>query len=128
MNRQIIELSRNMREINLNLMKDVFIKWDGIYKMKQDDYGMKSCSLCKEYFKWNCFRCPIRMVTGKMLCDGTPYTKWINHQFTFHKKSDKNGLGFRIWCTECKNIIYEEIEFLWKVYEMIHEGRMVYNE
>ena len=128
MNRMIYDLSRNMRIINLKLMKDVFNKWDGIYKRSRIDHGMLDCALCDEYFKWNCFRCPVRMTTGKMLCSGTPYEKWQKHQFTFHKKSDKNGIGFEILCSECKKIVYEEIEFLWNVYNNIHEGRMIYNE
>lgn len=129
MNRMIYNLSRNMRIINLKLMKDVFIKWDGVYKRKKIDKGTENCALCKEYFTWNCFRCPIRIATGKMNCVGTPYEKWQKHQFTFHKKDDSiTYTGYEILCSECKKIVYEEIEFLWNVYDKIQKGEIIYNE
>jgi hypothetical protein len=131
MNNAIRYLNEKMRETNLNLMRDVFIKWDKIYKRIGFDKGVSNCSLCKEYYFWNCFRCPIYKFTGQKDCEGTPYIEWQNHWFTKHSKNvniRNQGNGSEILCSECKDLVYKEIDFLWKVYCDIKNGKISYNE
>lgn len=131
MNKAILYLNEKMREINLKLIKDVFIKWDKIYKRTGYDKGVSNCAFCNEYYFWHCFRCPIYKFTGKRECENTPYVEWNNHWFTTHSKSgniENQGNGSEILCSECKDIVYKEIDFLWKVFCEIEKGNISYNE
>ena len=131
MNKQIVDLTEKMREINLKLMKETFIKWDKIYKMIGNDEGVSNCPLCKEYYFWNCYRCPIYKFTGERECEKTPYMEWHNHWFTTHSKNvniKNRDSGSEILCTKCKDIVYKEIDFLWRVFCEIEKGNMIYDE
>jgi hypothetical protein len=87
-------------------------KWEDIVNETGTDSGGDNCELCKKY--WNkarmCFGCPVYKKTGEALCNSTPYSKWINHQFFSHKNQYK--VAFYVQCPECKEIAQKEVDFL----------------
>lgn len=121
-------LNKSFMNRNIYLIKKEFITWDKIYKRSGYDNGILDGAFCKAYHIHNCFRCPVKLYTGKKFCVQTPYEKWQNHQFTIHKKYDKNISGFEILCTDCKKLVLDEINFLWKVFNSIKNGELNYNE
>lgn len=63
-------------------------KWIRIAEWRDLDRGADNCPLCTlynpgfllSYFPNKaCVGCPVRAVTGKSFCKGTPYTHWTNH-------------------------------------------------
>jgi len=48
-------------------------KWSKIVNGTGTDEGPDNCPLCKLYFDKNCKGCPVRIATGEILCDGSPY-------------------------------------------------------
>jgi hypothetical protein len=52
------------------------------------DGGVNTCALCKRYYTGNgstCEECPVFKVTGKKVCNGSPYQKYagLTHDTTF---------------------------------------------
>lgn len=48
-------------------------KWTKIVNGTGVDNGSENCPLCKEFLDDSCHGCPVRRLTGKPGCNGTPY-------------------------------------------------------
>lgn len=57
-------------------------KWEGIRYRGERDMGIENCPLCQLYCKPEekfCKPiCPVKRKTGRDLCRGTPYDRWLN--------------------------------------------------
>lgn len=51
-------------------------KWRDIVSGVGPDLGGKNCALCEEYADGPCRDCPIRILTERLWCRGTPYYQW----------------------------------------------------
>lgn len=99
------------------------LKWKKIAYEFGADAGTDNCDLCinflndeyshhTTYLVGNilCINCPVKKITGRELCLGTPYTEWIEHQKQVHNKF--NSDYFFVECPTCKEIAIKEIAFL----------------
>ncbi len=53
-------------------------KWSLILDGLEPDNGIDSCGLCDLFNKDDCSGCPIRKITGRSYCEGTPYTLYMD--------------------------------------------------
>lgn len=77
---------------------DTLYKWERIIAGKKVDYAKNDCALCKKYFRYACYGCPVFIDTGKRHCLGTPYDAWVEHQRTEHKVQHA---PFKTLCYDC---------------------------
>jgi len=84
-------------------------KWDNIANDGGIDGGSSNCKCCEYYRENDCKNCPIKLTVGWLFCLGTPYEKWGNHHFLFHKA----GPFFcKVRCPKCKTIARAEMDFI----------------
>lgn len=78
----------------INSLTESIEKWDGIIFGSETDFGQMNCSCCQSYLEFNtepeefndrCNECPIYKYTGREMCAGTPYEKWLKHQHYKHQ-------------------------------------------
>lgn len=68
----------------LEALKGSIAKWQAIVDGTGEDRGFNNCPLCRLFGvshyaeEINCRGCPVFEKTGKHVCKGTPYYKWIN--------------------------------------------------
>ena len=61
--------------------------------------------LCEQYRKNMCQACPVKIETGKPICQDTPYWNWFNYQarkkmklyFVFDEKSQRFAVAHFDW-------------------------------
>ena len=83
-------------------------KWQDIADRKIADEGSDNCPLCKVFLnskpdEFGCTGCPVAQDTGEMVCRGTPYYAWLDHDdeigcgggFVHDKKGHALALAMR---------------------------------
>ena len=40
---------------------------------KEIEMGIYNCALCETYYDGSCIKCPVKILTGKAECQGTPF-------------------------------------------------------
>ena len=106
-----------MNAKTLKALKGSIKKWEKILDGKAIDEGRGNCPLCQLF--WNEIRpcntpdnkerCPVKIRSGRVGCNRTPYSTWTQHQLNVHGVywTDK-----RIKCDKCKPIVKKELDFL----------------
>lgn len=64
-----------MKPETLTALHGSIAKWQAIVDGTGD--GVADCPLCERFFWIGCGGCPVFAATGKALCRGTPYAKWV---------------------------------------------------
>lgn len=107
------------REIKL-LIGGSIKKWVNIRFYDGVDQTISNCSLCHVFHLAGCIICPIKQKTGLVACQGTPYSRWAEHQ-SFHKIGHNNEprLQMKVHCPECEKIADDEIAFLKSLFEEV---------
>jgi hypothetical protein len=64
-------------------------KWEAIVAGTAGDKGDDNCPLCK-LFLWlqDCEGCPVKEKTGRMSCEGSPYDRWLNMEWSYDQRAD----------------------------------------
>ena len=65
-------------ELSSKVYEEAIEKWYRIAFFKGEDKGIKNCSFCKLFASIKCIGCPVSNLTGKPLCNNTPYSVWID--------------------------------------------------
>ena len=102
---------------------ELLVKWLKVSRGIIVDKGTENCPLCKLFYnEGDCKGCPIKKITGKDLCYGTPYDAWINHHNNNHRNLDSDTDGRGIECPECKELARDQFYFILDMIEMWDEG------
>lgn len=104
-----------MKKETLKALNGSIKKWVGIKDGTAIDNGTDNCPLCRLYFDYGCYDCPVEVKMKMVCCEGTPYQKWSRHQ------EDSHGMfvPFKVECLECKDLAIKELEFLRSLRESV---------
>ena len=100
-------------------LKESIGKWEGIVAGVKSDEGAENCSLCFRFNNGsnqprctlNGEKCPVYKVTGKPLCEGSPYEDWIE-SYRFSPYEDQFDEGIIACDDETVMCAQLELEFL----------------
>src|SRR5690348_14984499 len=73
-----------MNTKTLKALKGSIRKWERIVAGHGTDEGVDNCPLCKLFYGSDdtdepyCDGCPIRTITGRAFCLGSPYERWAD--------------------------------------------------
>lgn len=106
-----------MNELTLTALNKSIQKWEDIRFHGGKDISINNCSLCEMFWKDGnenhhgamCGRCPVKKVSGRDGCLGTPYNAWVEHQY---KKHDNAWAPYSVQCPTCKSLATKELNFL----------------
>ena len=104
------ELEGDMNQKTIKALKGSIVKWEKIVDGTGIDEGGDNCPLCI-LVDFECNFCPVFNKTGKIVCNGTPYVKWVNHHVN-HKLSYRNRDCPEVECKICERHAKAEVEFL----------------
>lgn len=72
-----VDGARKMSPETREALEGSIAKWEAIVAGTGEDEGSENCPLCHKFHRGGhlhyCRGCPVREVTGRTLCDGTPY-------------------------------------------------------
>ena len=107
------EFERDSMGGNMDALEGSIKKWKRIVRStKALEKGIQNCPLCREYYHGFCDRCPVKVETSRLGCEGTPYDAWITHQGEVHSNSDDISKHREPHCKECFSLAKEELAFL----------------
>lgn len=68
------------KKSDIKLIEKSVAHWERLSEGIDEGVGADTCAFCKKYNSWggaaveeDCVGCPIAYVTGKAICEGTPY-------------------------------------------------------
>ncbi len=104
---------------DIEALSESLVKWLKVSRGLIGDQGSVNCPLCKLYFKTkaDCTGCPIKKHTGKAMCSGTPYVKWIDHHHSKHGSIDTGNVGYVVECSECKEFARDVFYYILDIIE-----------
>jgi hypothetical protein len=63
--------------LEITALEESIEKWRQVERGEMPDMGKENCSLCMEFVKDSCIRCPVNRYTGASYCTNTPYRVWM---------------------------------------------------
>jgi len=96
-------------------------KWEDIVHGGGEDGGADNCSLCQEFADEDCEKCPIKLDTGEIMCDGTPYKDWAAHHNLDHKQPH---VPYKIQegCEMCEELAQKQLDYMKLIREEATNG------
>lgn len=104
------------------LDKSINEKWMKIVNGEKEDDGLRDCPLCSinEFAGTSCNGCIIKGETGEACCRGINHHIFIEHIEKKHKSYMGSTFdGYRVYCTECKNLAMKVLDNLKKIRENV---------
>ena len=99
-----------MKKETLEALKKSIQKWESIERGIGIDLGSRNCALCDIFLAKLCHGCPVYYFSRRMICNGTPYESWVEHQSATH--NGNKATYFVAYCPECRDIAKQEVNFL----------------
>jgi hypothetical protein len=94
----------NKTIMDINLLNQSIDQWKGTRKDEELD---ELWPLCDQYMEDDCRQCPVAKITGKPLCQATPFK-----DFTLHTALDHHEIDLAIRCNKCKHYADNMVNFL----------------